>query len=177
MRLARAVAAMLFAGLVGVEASSYAQTAEEVVKAQFVYRFTSFAQWPAQAFQSPQSPIVLCVVGDDRFAGTLSRAAAGQRIGGRTFEVRRVRADQARRYHVVYAAGFSASDTLRSARGAPVLTITDAASGDDRGIIHFVVIDNRVRFHIDEASAAEANLVLDSRLLGLALSVRRRAGP
>jgi hypothetical protein len=178
VRLAKAVAVMLFAAVFGFRAVSEAQTAEEVVKAQFVYRFTSFAAWPADAFASADSPIVLCVVGADHFAETLRRAVSGQRVGGRTFDVRRVRAEQARRCHVVYAAGLSTSDTLRAVRDAPVLTITDATSGagDVRGIIHFAVVDNRVRFHVDDAAAADADLAIDSRLLGLALSVRRRAG-
>lgn len=178
VRLAKAVAVMLFAAVFGFRAVSDAQTADEVVKAQFVYRFTSFASWPAAAFASAESPIVLCVVGADHFADTLTRAAAGQRVGGRVFEVRRVRAEQARGCHVVYAAGLRTSDTLRAVRGAPVLTITDATSGagDVRGMIHFAIVDNRVRFYVDDAAAADANLTIDSRLLGLALSVRRRAG-
>jgi hypothetical protein len=179
VRLAKAVAlVMLFVAVWGFRASTEAQTADEVVKAQFVYRFTSFAQWPQAAFASPQAPIVLCVAGSDRFARTLMRVTSGQRSSGRSFEVRRVRAEQARGCHVVYAAGLATSDTLHAVRGRPVLTITDSTAGadEDRGMIHFVVVDNRVRFHVDDASAAEANLAIDSRLLGLALSVRRRAG-
>lgn len=178
LRLSKAVAVMLFAAVFGFRAVSDAQTAEEVVKAQFVYRFTSFAVWPAGAFASANSPIVLCVVGADHFARTLTGAVSGQRVGGRSFEVRRVRAEQARRCHVVYAAGLGASDTLREVRDAPVLTVTDAATGDGgvRGMIHFAVVDNRVRFHVDDAAAADAGLAIDSRLLGLALSVRRRVG-
>jgi hypothetical protein len=177
VRLAKAVAVMLFAAVLGFRASSDAQTAEEVVKAQFVYRFTSFVQWPQAALGSPQTPIVLCVVGADHFADTLRRAVAGQHMGGRAFEVRRVRAEQVRGCHVVYAVGVRAADALQTARDAPVLTITDAAGGgESRGMIHFVVVDDRVRFHVDDASAANANLMVDSRLLNLALSVRRRPG-
>lgn len=171
VRLVKAVAVLLFAAVFGFRAVSEAQTAEEVVKAQFVYRFTSFAGWPAAAFESAESPIILCVVGADHFANTLTRAAADQRVGGRAFEVRRVRVEQARRCHVVYAAGLRTTDTLQAVRGAPVLTITDATSGagETRGMIHFAIVDNRVRFYVDDAAAAEANLTIDSRLLGLAL--------
>jgi hypothetical protein len=59
-----------------------------------------------------------------------------------------------------------------------VLTVTDASTdGRVRGMIHFVVVDNRVRFHIDQVRASESGLAISSRLLALALSVRRKAAP
>ena len=59
-------------------------------------------------------------------------------------------------------------------RGKPVLTVTDARSSVRRGMIHFVVVQGRVRFHIDEAAAVRSGLTINSRLLALALSVRQR---
>ncbi|HVK81617.1 MAG TPA: YfiR family protein [Verrucomicrobiae bacterium] len=59
-------------------------------------------------------------------------------------------------------------------RARPVLTITDSASGEERGIIHFTFVDNRVRFYVDDASAAASGLNIDPRLLNVALGVRRR---
>ncbi|HYD74205.1 MAG TPA: YfiR family protein [Candidatus Binatia bacterium] len=175
MRRAKAVAAIALAVLFGFGAASQAQTADELVKAQFVYRFASFVNWPSGAFVSDQAPLRVCVVGADHFATVLSRAVEGQRVGGRGFEVRRVRAAQARQCHIVYASGAPTADALRAVRGAPVLTVTDATtSGDERGVIHFVVVDNRVRFHVDDALAAEGAITIDARLLSLALSVRRR---
>jgi hypothetical protein len=58
----------------------------------------------------------------------------------------------------------------------PVLTVTDSSGGGGaRGMIHFVVVDSHVRFHIDDARAAQSHIPIDPRLLGVALSVRRRA--
>jgi hypothetical protein len=57
-----------------------------------------------------------------------------------------------------------------------VLTITDSArNARAKGIVHFVLRDNRVRFEIDEQAAAENGLVISSKVLGLAISVRPRA--
>jgi hypothetical protein len=59
--------------------------------------------------------------------------------------------------------------------GTSVLTVTDAArTPNARGIIHFVVQNDRVRFHIDERAAARNGLSISSKLLSLALSVRHR---
>jgi hypothetical protein len=154
-----------------------AQTSQEEVKATFVYRFVSFVSWPAAAFGDPAMPVRLCVVGADPFAHTLSRIVADQRIGARAFEVRRIAgaADMAA-CHAVYVVGDRTDAVLRAARQRPVLVITDSVSGGARGIIHFALVEGRVRFYIDDANAAESGLGIDPRLLNLALAVRRRVG-
>jgi len=59
------------------------------------------------------------------------------------------------------------------AASAPVLTVTDSIDAlDAKGMINFVVADNRVRFEIDDAAARRSGLVISSKLLSLALSVR-----
>jgi YfiR/HmsC-like len=170
---------MLMAALVGAVPPALAQASEELVKATFVFRFTSFVTWPSSAFADPQAPIVLCVIGSDPFVRTLRGVIVGQRVNDRPFEVRRLEdATSAAQCHVLYVVGDRADDTLRAVRESPVLTITDGAlGGSARGIMHFVIVDDRVRFHIDDASAAEGGLFMSSRLLSLAVSVRRRADP
>ena len=177
MRAARAVVLLLMATLFGLTASARAQTSEELVKATFLYRFASFVTWPPGAFVDPTAPIRLCVVGSDPFAQTLERAVSNQRVNGRPFEVQRPgTVTAASQCHIVYVVGDRADATLRAVRGYPVLTVTDGTHGGAaaRGIIHFVIVEDRVRFHIDDARAAESGMPIDPRLLSLALSVRRR---
>jgi hypothetical protein len=50
-----------------------------------------------------------------------------------------------------------------------VLTVTDDAHGSSRGVVNFRVLDNRVRFEIDNAAAAHNGLTVSSRLLALAV--------
>lgn len=154
-----------------------AQTAEEQVKATFLYRFVSFVSWPAAIFADQQTPIRLCVIGAEPLARVLARAVVNQRVDGRAFEVRQLtNPSSAMQCQLVYVAGERVDDTLRAVHGRPILTVTDGEvdRGDVRGMIHFVVVANRVRFHIDDARAAESRLSIDPRLLGLAVSVRRR---
>ena len=54
----------------------------------------------------------------------------------------------------------------------PILLVTDGGVSSDRGMIHFVIDDDRVRFHIDLQEASRRGLSISSRLLNLALSVR-----
>jgi hypothetical protein len=53
----------------------------------------------------------------------------------------------------------------------PVLTITDAVNAPKRGVIHFVLVDGRVRFFIDQGAAQRRGLNISSRLLTLAIGV------
>lgn len=154
-----------------------AQTSQEEVKATFVYRFASFVRWPDAGFVDAAAPIEVCVIGADPFVRTLRRVVAGQRAGARAFAVRRMaNATDMSGCHMVYATGERTVAALRAAQQRPVLTITDGVGGGERGMIHFVLVDARVRFHIDDVRAAESRLSIDPRLLGLALSVRRRPG-
>jgi hypothetical protein len=77
---------------------------------------------------------------------------------------------------VAYVAGSPrapVAEVLDAMRGAPVLTVTDAGRGGDRGMIHFVVFQDKVRFQVDAAQAAHSGLGFSSKLLALALSVKR----
>ena len=178
MRRSSALFAIMLTALLIAAPAGRAQTSEQLVKATFLYRFASFVTWPASAFADPQTPIRICVMGADPFAQMLERVVVNQRVDGRAFEVRRLDSvTGASQCHVVYVVGDRVDDVLRGVHGLPVLTITDGSmsGGDTRGIIHFVIVDDRVRFHIDDARAAESGLFMSSRLLSLAVSVRRRA--
>lgn len=156
-----------------MSAPARAQTSQEEVKATFLYRFASFVTWPATAFPDPATPVEMCVIGADPLARTLARTTAAQRIGLRTFNVRQVAdADNARSCHLLYVVGDRTGAALRAARRLSILTVTDG--GGERGIVHFAIVDARVRFYIDDALAAESGLSVDPRLLNLAIAVRRR---
>ncbi|MEQ1811351.1 MAG: YfiR family protein [Terricaulis sp.] len=157
-----------------LEPSASAQTSQEDVKATFIYRFASFVTWPAASFPESTTPVQVCVIGAEPLERALSHTTANQHVGARSFSVRRVAdADDIGACHLLYVVGDRSEAALRAARRHSVLTITDG--GDERGIIHFTVVDARVRFYIDDALAAEGGLSVDPRLLNLALSVRRRA--
>lgn len=171
MRGGRLFAAMYALTLCFAQPAS-AQTSDQAVKATFVYRFASFIGWPPAVSSEDLS---ICVAGADPFARALQRAVAGPNGVRRRFLVRRIQgAGDIDRCNVIYVVGSRTGAVLRAARGRPILTITDSVSGGERGIIHFALVEDRVRFYIDDAQAAESGLSIDPRLLSLALAVRRR---
>jgi len=168
--------ALGWAALAGPSAAQ--QSLEYPVKANYLVKFAAFVEWPPGAFASPASPVVICVVGKDPFGAVLDRAAAQGSPSGRPVEVRRLaRLEPRQGCHVAYLGaeqGQALSQALAAVRRQPVLTVTDSAVRGGRGVIHFAISGNRVRFHIDDMSAQQQGLSISSRLLALALSVRPR---
>jgi hypothetical protein len=178
--LARALLVLLMLTFTSTPSRAQGESLEYAVKATYLYKFAPFVEWPPSAFPGGTSPLVVCVVGTDPFGPVLDRAVTGQHIGERPIVVERLAAySPERACHVMYAMGSeaqSAAAAVDMARGHPVLTITDAARGSDaRGVIHFIVQDNRVRFEIDDRAAAQNDLRVSSKLLSLALGVRPRS--
>lgn len=160
---------------VGVHTPARAQdNLENAVKATFLYRFGSFAEWPDAAFAAADAPFVICLSGDLALARLVEQSAATERVGGRPILVRSIDASEgAGGCHILYLAGNAA--TVRAALNAApgnVLTVTDSRHAPVRGAIHFVIDNGRVRFHIDRGAAERHGVRLNARLLNIALSVR-----
>lgn len=155
-----------------------AQVTEASVKAAFLPRFARYATWPPGAMPRGSDPFILCVVGGDPFGATLDNATRAQSVDGRRIVVRRLQtAAGADGCHIAYVEGSRhqpVGSLLAAFARKPVLTVTDASNGGQRGIIHFSVVGGRVRFFIDEASAAKRGISISSRLLALAIGVRQR---
>jgi len=157
-----------------------AASLEYPVKAAFLYKFAPFVEWPPRAFESGVSPLAVCVIGHDPFGATLDSAVAGKQVSGHALVVRRLETISAGSgCHIAYIGGSKAqsvADGLAAVQGSPTLTVTDQSMGSPRGAIHFVIKDNRVRFHIDEVTAVHNGVSISSKLMRLALSVRLRKG-
>lgn len=181
LRAALAAAAAVALALLSGRASAAdeEESLEYAVKATYLYKFIPFVAWPADALAaSPR--IVICVVGEDPFGMLLDRAVRDQRIADRPLVVRRLETvEPGSGCHIAYLAGSGAqsvAEALDALRRTPVLTITDSAQETERkGVIHFVVEDNRVRFEIDAQAASENGLQISSKLLDLAVNTGRRS--
>jgi hypothetical protein len=173
-------AALLIGGIAPASAIRGAppKLLELSVKATFLPKFLAYIAWPPTASSAASETIQLCVIGRDPFGTRLDEAVAGQRVDQHPIAVRRVETAQAatgcRLAFVGGSASQPAAAALKELQGMPVLTVTDSRLGPARGMVHFDLKDGRVRFHIDDASAASSNLSISSRLLSLALTVKPR---
>lgn len=170
-------AAFLAAGMVlFAPAAPASASIEYSVKAAYLAKLGIFVEWPKAAFDTPQSPVVLCVAGADPFGDTLDKIVEGQHVGDRAIVVRRVKVvNRASGCDILFAGGSdeqSVDQELAAVNGAGVLTVTDNAH--TTAIVDFVLQDGRVRFTIDSGAAAQNGIVVSSHLLDLALSVKPR---
>jgi len=153
---------------------------EYAVKANFLYKFGPFVDWPATAFAGPASPFNVCVVGDDPFGAALEEAVRGQTVAGHPAVVRRLAIVSGEPgCHVIYLGRSriqSPADALKALRGAPILTVTDERQGFSGGVVHFVLKDGRVRFGLDMDTARTNGLTISSKLQGLAVVLRKGSG-
>jgi len=169
-----ALAAVLFmlAGTVALSAPASAQVSKEFhLKAVFLWRLAQFTQWSSDAFERPDSPIAICVLGENPFGDALEAAVRGETAHGRNFIVRHHRAvDQVKSCHILFIAGAGprqAKDISAALAGRSVLTVSDSDGlpSTYETIIRFITEQNKIRLRINVKAAAAARLALDSRLL------------
>jgi len=148
------------------------------VKAAYLYNFGKFVEWPATAFEGPDSPFVIAVVGSDPFARILGETVLNKQIGDRAIRVLRLNSsDEAdlrplRRCHILFVPGgvdFDAKPMQRHCAGSAVLVVGDrdrfVAEG---GMIGFVLEDGRIRFELCREALERAGLNASAQLLKLA---------
>jgi hypothetical protein len=177
MRRSRTILLCALGAALVPAADARAEVADTAVKAAFLPRFAHYVTWPASAIPPSGDPLVLCVVGGDPFGQQLDEAARTQSIDGRRIVVKHLDSAQgAGGCQIAFVDGTNAHPTgqiLAALARDPVLTVTDADSSGQRGIIHFVVVGGRVRFFIDQSAAAQRGLTISSRLLALAVGVKK----
>ena len=138
-------------------------SAEDAVKAAFLYNFAKLTTWP-----SGSGPIVVGVIGSSSAGDMISAVCNGKDAGGRTLVVKHITSSEARSCQVVFVCAPDGASAAASARSAAVLTVGEspgfAGSG---GCIGFVLESGRVRFEINKANVRKAHLELDGKLLNL----------
>lgn len=154
------------------------QPTEYQVKAAYLYNFSKFIKWPANAPSANSDSFTICVLGSDPFGAVLDGTVAGEAIDNKRVAVRRVAtAKEAAGCRIVF---ISATEDARlkplllALDKSGALTVSDMPGFTDRGgMIQFVLDGHRVRFEINLAAASSAGLSLSSELLRVATVVRQ----
>jgi hypothetical protein len=150
---------------------------DQGIKAEFLYRFLPYVEWPSGKVAGRTSPIVIAVLGADDIAEPLRALVRGRDAGGHPVVVRRYRPGAA--LDVVHMLFVGRAESERVAELAPaaqrhgVLLVTDYEGAlDDGSAINLVVIENRVRFEVSLDATDKSGLKISSRMLAVALWVR-----
>jgi hypothetical protein len=171
-----APALLLAAGLSATRAAAQHEDAEYALKAAFVSKFPHFAEWPDSALAN-RNTIDVCVATPNPFGEALGELLEGERLGERALKLRSINgADALPGCHVLFIPARPWVDRktlLARAAALPILTVGDYGTFlDEGGIVKLLIIDGRVRFEVDLATAGRVGLRLSSQLLQLALNVR-----
>ena len=153
-------------------------TAEDDIKAAFLYNFTKFIEWPGPA---PSEPFRICTVAEPAFASALDRTIAGESVNGRPIQrITPPTPDTARTCAILFLGRMEndrAERWIAAVRSLPVLVVGESRAVWDRGAqINLVVEDNRVKFDVNADTAAQAGLTISSKLLRVARNVSPKRG-
>jgi hypothetical protein len=174
-------ALMLAAWIAGSSVASVFPQSQEVseyqIKAAFLYNFAKFVEWPAASFKDSNSPIAICVVGQNPFGAILEETVNGKKLEGRHFVVRNITADQlAGGCHILFVSSSERKHSraiLESIKTPGVLTVGEVDGfAMDGGVINFKLDGGKLRFEINPEAAAKEGLQIRSNLLSLAQIVK-----
>src|SRR5271168_3927102 len=155
-------------------AVAQAQSASEYqVKAAFLFNFARFVEWPSDAFLGADSPLQICILGQDPFGRDFEQMIEDKTVSGHRIEIAHPEGvPQARACQILFISTSEKAhlpSILQGLKGASVLIVGDtpgfAALG---GAINFVLDDSRVRFEINLKAAELAHLKISARLLTVA---------
>ena len=146
---------------------------EYPLKAVFLFNFAQFTDWPTNAFEKADSPLVIGVLGNDPFGAVLDDAVRDEILNGRKFVVERYqRVEDIKTCHILF---INESETRRldkimlALKGKPVLTVSEIDNSAYRGVcVRFITENNKIHLRINTDSLKEAKLVMSSKLLRIA---------
>jgi hypothetical protein len=150
--------------------------AEAQIKAAFLYKFGGFVEWPARAFERPDSAFTIGVLGADAVASELEQVVTGRSVQGRPIAVRKLkRGESLAGLHMLFVGGPESArigDALAAAKGQPLLVVSESEDALSHGsMINFVAVEDKVRFDVALPPAERGQLKISARLLAVARKV------
>jgi len=151
-----------------------AQTEKPIheIHAAMIYNFLKYIQWPDDG----GTDFVVGVLGEDNVFNTLKSYYDGKPKGSKKYAIKKLSDPSEAAFCAVVYIGKNKSkdfDNVRNAiSGKSILTITDSFNIRKKGsCINFKVIDEKLKFEINQASMGGANLKVASQLSSMAILI------
>ena len=165
-------------------AATPAARGEYELKAAFLHKFAMFVEWPARAFATTNTPIIIGVLGQDPFGTKLETVLSSKQVHGRTLKFRRftkVEDVLPANCHLLFIAPSEKSRLpaiLDAIKTSPMLTVGDSPGYGESGVmLNLVVHEESLRFEINQQTPAGAELKISSQLLDLAIKIWGQSKP
>lgn len=180
--LQRTIAALVWLLFAGSSALGQQKPSEYKVEAAYLYNFGRFVEWPAKSATAQTSSFTICVLGEDPFGQALDATLAGEAIGNQRVIARRISSPQMSADCQILFISSSEANRLNKIIEAldknAILTVSDIPQfSQHRGMIQFVLEENRIRFEVNLTATQRAGLTLSSDLLKVATVVRKNPQP
>lgn len=171
------LAAIAFSGTTPCEVSA-ADSRERKIKAAYIYNFAKFVKWPEEIVAEATQPVRIGILGEDPLARTLERAVEGKTVQGRPLAVREFkRVEDLETCHILFISTSEEDrfdQVIEKICGSGTLVVADNCDLVDRGChIAFLLKGNKLKFAINLAEAKKSGLKVSSKLLDIAVEVRR----
>ena len=164
---------LLFAASALPDARAQAALPSEYqMKAAYLFNFTKFVDWPAEALPD-HSPLVIGILGDDPFDGVLDTTVQDKRVEGHSLLVRHIKnLSELKSCHVLFISSSEKKhwpEIQAALDKHSVLTVSENWNHfiEDGGMIYLFVSGNRVFFSINDPAAKHVGLKISSKLLQL----------
>jgi hypothetical protein len=152
--------------------SSLAEISKEYqLKAVLLWRLGQFTEWPPDAFATPDSPLVIGVLGHNPFGDALALAVRGETAHGRNIVIRYYRqVREIKTCHILYmdeSDDRRVTEIIAELGHRSILTVgaSDGFARSSGGMVQFVTESNKIKLRLNLAALAAARLVLDARVL------------
>jgi hypothetical protein len=144
---------------------------ETRVKAAFVYNFARFVEWPPRSIPGP---VRIGILGHGDLASPLAEVIRGKSVSGRAIVVTPIgllsEADCCEILLIERSESKRFKEIVQALAGKPVLTVCDDENGPRDGVmIAFQLVEESVRFQINQEAAERAGLRISSQLLKVAI--------
>ena len=170
MRIKKIILFFLTGMLLVVNSAFYrpAQTDEEEysLKAAFLYRFTDYVDWGINNDQN----FTIAVLGESEITTPLNEIARNKKVKDKSMYIKEYKdINEAGSCQVVFVSKNytgNIESVISKVGDKPVLIITEQPGACEKGAdINFFVLENKLKFEINQKAVAKAGLRISSQLL------------
>lgn len=148
---------------------------EHQIKVAMMFNMMRFVDWPESALPNTNESMDICVSGRGAMA-TAVETLRGKQVKGKSISIRQVgKAGGFSGCHVLLLSDNdrqTVSSILEQTRSMPLMTVSDSRGfANAGGVFGFIILDGKVRFEANLASAQRHRIRISSQLLKLAQTV------
>jgi YfiR/HmsC-like len=146
---------------------------ETRIKAAFIYNFARFVEWPAR---TGSGSMRIGILGRGELASPLEEIVKGKSANGRPIEVTHIgamtEADCCEILLIERSESKHVREIVQALAEKPVLTVCDGGNCLRDGVmIAFQIVEESVRFQVNQEAAQRAGLKVSSQLLKVAVPI------